>query len=217
MKSKISYKPLQTPNCLTRVLPTLWKPWAFKIWPSPHLGKPALEGAPCKDPTLEEFPGHREWPWRGSLGLPWHPFHPAQVSLLHDTRDQLRGFLLSQNPKLLPSTSPLQELFQQKAEKSTAEQSWGWPQVSAVDLQVLAWKTRVAVREAQRPSPSLTTPVPYCIPHEVLKWSVSCRALHRMLSQPLCTLVAGHTQVSRTSSSFHNIIVTSAFLQVLHL
>lgn len=63
----------------------------------------------------------------GSLSLPWSPFHP-QVSLLHDTRDQLRGFLLGQNPKLLPSsTSPLQELFQQKAEKSTAGQSWAAP------------------------------------------------------------------------------------------
>lgn len=96
-------------------------------------------------------------------------------------------------------------------------QSWGWSQVSTADLQVLTWKTRVGVREAQRPSPSLTIPVPYRIAHKVLKWSVSCRALHRMLSQPPCTLAAWHTQVSRTSSSFHNVIVTSAFLQVLDL
>ena len=124
MKSKISHKPLQTPNCLTQVLPTLWKAWAFNILPSPHLGKPALEGAPCKDPTVDEFPGHREWPWRGSLSLPWCPFHPAQVSLLHDTRDQLRGFLLSQNPKLLPLHKPT----------SGAVPAEGWKEHSRTEL-----------------------------------------------------------------------------------
>lgn len=142
MKSEVSHQPLQTPNCLTRVLPTLWKAWAFKIWPSPHLAKPALESFQATQCGLGG----------GSLSLPWSPFHP-QVSLLHDTR----AVWVSPwpEPKAAPRLhKPPSGAVPAEGWKEHSGAELGCSQASAAGLQVLTCKTRAGVREARRLPPA---------------------------------------------------------------
>lgn len=119
--------------------------------------------------TLDEFLGHKGWPWRGSLSLPDLAACHPQVSVPQNTtKTSCTRFswpsIQSCSPPPTSRSCPGRQL-----KRARGGQSRAWSQASTADPHVLTCKTRVGVREAVRPCPSLTTPVLYSIPDKALK------------------------------------------------